>query len=117
MTDTDEHQDRLIRMLSAEPRIPSSVSRATGPAADDLRRHIMAGPRHDTQPVQAHRRRSSWSLRRRLVFAVPVAAALAVLAFAVTAILPEASIVGPPAARADALEITRDKGYIDIRIA
>ncbi|GAB3845970.1 hypothetical protein GCM10029963_25070 [Micromonospora andamanensis] len=63
-------------------------------------------------------RRASWIARhRRLAIAVPTVAAVAALAFGISAVLPGGSgSVGPAPAQADALQITKDDRYINIKI-
>lgn len=115
MTDTDEQQDRLIRLLSPDLRIPPSVAQPSGPVADELRQLIMAtGP--DAPPVAVKPPRKPWSLRWRLVLAAPIVAGLAALAFFVSATLPDTSPVGPAPARAGALQFTENDGHLDITI-
>jgi hypothetical protein len=121
MTDTDEQQDRLIRLLSPDLRLPRSVSQPTGPVADELRRLIMAAPgstanETSTAPAVARRPRTFWSSRRRLVFAAPIVAGLAAVAFLVSAALPDSNPVGPAPARAGVLTFAEDNGYLDITI-
>jgi hypothetical protein len=111
MTFTDEQQDQLIRLLSPDVRIPPSVASPDGAAADDLRRHIVAL----AEPPAVAR-----LPRRRLIFAVPIAAALAAAAVVATVMLPESTPVeigGPAPARAGTLTFTEAGGYLDITIA
>jgi hypothetical protein len=93
------------------------VSQPTGPAADELRRLIMAHSEPGVSPAAAARPNRSWSLRRRLAIATPIVAGLAAAAFAAFAVLPGASPVGPAPARADALTFIENAGYLDVRIA
>ncbi|TDC42450.1 hypothetical protein [Micromonospora sp. KC213] len=125
MTDTDEQQDRLIRQLSPQFRIPASASSPAGSAADELRQLIMGvsevSPvteiaKPTVQPVNGTAYRRSWSWRRRLAFAVPTVAGLGALAFLGLATLPGPSPVGPVPAQADALQVTRADSHLDIRI-
>ena len=112
MNDIDEQQDRLIRLLSPDFTLPASAAEPNGHAADDLLRRIMATSSPERQPATAAPRRR----RFRLALAIPVAAALAVLAVLAAALLPATSPVGPRPAQADALRITAGKQYLDIRI-
>src|SRR5688572_18414409 len=121
MTDTDEQQDRLIRLLSPDLHLPRSVSQPTGPVADELRQLIMAtaestANEQDTAPAVAGQPRKLWSSRWRLVFAAPIVAGLAAVAFLVSAVLPDSSPVGPAPAQADALRFAESNGYFDITI-
>lgn len=126
MNDADEQQDRLIRLLSPELRIPRSVSEPTGPAADELRQLILGvstvstvadiAKQQDVQPTRAAAPRKSWIQRWRLALAVPAVAGLGALAFAVTAVLPESAPVGPEPAQANTLQVTRTNSYLDIKI-
>jgi hypothetical protein len=113
MTNTDERQDRLIRLLSPEFRIAEEVSQPNGPVAEDLLRRIMGESVPDSRSVLSRRHRS-WRLR--LAFAVPVMAGLVALAFVVSAWLPESSPVGPAPAQAAVLQFTSSSGYLDIKI-
>ncbi|MEJ3747816.1 hypothetical protein WEI85_31545 [Actinomycetes bacterium KLBMP 9797] len=126
MNDADEQQDRLVRLLSPEIRIPRSVSEPTGPAADELRQLILGvstvsivsdvAKQPDAQPVSVVAARRSWIQRWRLALAVPAVAGLGALAFAVAAVLPESTPVGPEPAQANTLQVTRNDGYLDIKI-
>jgi hypothetical protein len=109
MTPTDEQQDQLIRLLSPDVRIPPSVANPNGAAADDLRRGIVAW----AEPAVVRRP------RRRLVFAIPIGAALAAAAVVASVVLPESAPVvvgGPAPAKAVALKFTEAGGYLDITI-
>ncbi|GAA2629646.1 hypothetical protein GCM10010399_71930 [Dactylosporangium fulvum] len=112
MTDTDDRQDHLIRLLVPTHHVPPSTQGPSGEAATALLEGIL---RAEAAPTR-HGRQVSWFARhRRLAVAVPTVAAAAVLAFGVSAALPTGSgPVGP--APAQALQITEDGGYIVIRI-
>ncbi|GAA0726852.1 hypothetical protein Drose_12315 [Dactylosporangium roseum] len=112
MTDTDDRRDHLIRLLVPIHHVPPSAQSPSGEAAVTLLEGIL---RAEAPPAR-HRGPASWFARhRRLAVAVPTMAAVAVLAFGVSAALPTGSgPVGP--APAQALQITEDSGYIVIRI-
>jgi len=114
MTDTDEQQDRLIRLLSPDVHLPPFVSQPTGPVADELRQLIMAASESPAAP--AGRSRKFWSPRWRFVFAAPIVVGLAAVALLVSAALPDSNPVGPGPAQAGALTFTEDNGYLDITI-
>jgi hypothetical protein len=121
MTDTDEQQDRLIRLLSPDLHLPRSVLQPTGPVADELRQLIMAtsastANEQDTAAAMAARPRKLWTSRWRLVFAAPIVAGLAAVAFLVSAALPDSGPVGTAPARADALHFAESNGYFEITI-
>ncbi len=140
MTDTDEQQDRLIRLLSPQFHLPRSAAEPTGPAADELCQLIMGVPEvapvseianQDVQPVKVAAHRTSWSLRRRLAIAVPAMAGLGALAVIVGGVLPASgpagpagpagtvgrvNPVGPAPAHANTLQVTPNGGYLEIRI-
>ncbi|NUR48315.1 MAG: hypothetical protein HOV71_09300 [Hamadaea sp.] len=114
MSDLDERQDHLVRLLAPRYQVPQSVGEPTGPVAQSLLTGIM-----HTAPAEAEasavRRRPLFTWRR-LAFGVPVAAALAAVALSVTAALPPSGPGGPTAAQAGALEIAQQDGYVVVKI-
>lgn len=98
MTDVDEEQDHLVRLLSPTVHVPPAA-RAAG---EELLRDILR-----TRPP------SPW--RRRLLVAVPAVAGLAAAAVAVSALLPPSTPVGPAPASA-ALTFTEGAGYLTVMI-
>ncbi|MDG6103262.1 hypothetical protein Daura_17290 [Dactylosporangium aurantiacum] len=98
MTDVDEEQDHLVRLLSPTVHVPSAAQAA----GDELLRDILRTERP-----------SPW--RRRLLVAVPAVAGLAAAAVAVSALLPTSTPVGPAPAGA-ALAFTEDAGYLIVTI-
>ncbi|PRY02117.1 hypothetical protein [Allonocardiopsis opalescens] len=120
MTSRDD-QDRLVALL-APYRTHTAIAAADpeGDVAQELRTMIIDTPRPGTAPDVPQRRPSPW--RRRLLIAVPAAAALTAGAFGATMLLPPADPgtapipvpVGP--APAQALEITEDGDYVEVRV-
>ncbi|MEV0128637.1 hypothetical protein AB0H83_09230 [Dactylosporangium sp. NPDC050688] len=98
MTDVDEEQDHLVRLLSPTVHVPPAAQAA----GDELLRDIL-----DTRPP------TPW--RRRLLVSVPAVAGLAAAAIAVSALLPTSTPVGPAPASA-ALSFTEAPGYLIVTI-
>ncbi|MFC4039478.1 hypothetical protein ACFO1B_13690 [Dactylosporangium siamense] len=98
MTDVDEEQDHLIRLLSPTVHVPPAA-RAAG---DELLRDIL-----DTRPP------APW--RRRLLVGVPVVAGVAAAVLAAGSLLPSSAPVGPAPANA-ALTFTEDRGFLIVTI-
>lgn len=113
MTESRDQQDHLIRLLAPVHHVPSSAQSPSGDAATILLEGIMqSAEATPARPVE----RAAWFARhRRLAIAVPTVAAAAALAFGISAALPTGSgPVGP--APAQALQITKDDGYLIIKI-
>ena len=106
MTDVDEQQDHLIRLLSPTVHVPPSAHEA----GEALLRDIVH--------TQAAEPRASGPWRRRLLVGVPVVAGLAAAALVVSALLPSSAPVGPigPAPAKAALTITEDAGFLVVTI-
>ena len=102
MTDVDEEQDHLIRLLSPDRARPAG---APGPPVTELLRDILRTPA------------TAVPRRRRLLVAVPVVAGLAAAALVVSALLPASApvAVGPAPAHA-ALTFTEDGGFLIVTI-
>lgn len=104
MTDVDEEQDHLIRLLSPTVHVP--------PAAQTAGDALL----HDIMRAQAP---TPW--RRRLLVAVPVVAGLAVAALVISSLLPASTPstpVGPigPAPANAALTFAEDAGFLVVTI-
>lgn len=119
MTDFDDQPDHLVRLLLPQHRIPAAAAQPDGPAADDLLHAVLRAPDSDRAPAGVRRRPWYRFSRRRLLIAVPTAAALAAAIFVGSAVLPSTggeSPLGPAPAQAQALEITQQDGYFVIKI-
>jgi hypothetical protein len=107
---SDAEQDRLIRTMAPEHRVPAATLSPTGPAATALLHDIVVSGAEAP-------RRNPW---RRWLVAVPVVAAAAVVAFVVAGALPASAptspVIGPEPAQAGALQIDRKDGYLEIVI-
>ncbi|MET7419077.1 hypothetical protein [Dactylosporangium sp. NPDC005555] len=94
MTEIDEEQDHLVRLLSPTVHVPASAQAAS----DELLRDIL----HATPPA------ADW--RRRLFIAVPAAAGLTVVA------LVAGSLLSTPEPANAALTFSERAGYITVTI-
>lgn len=104
MTDVDEEQDHLIRLLSPTVHVPPAAQAAGDALLHDILRTRTPSP---------------W--RRRLLVAVPVVAGLAAAALVISALLPASTPstpVGPigPAPADAALTFTENGGYLTVTI-